>query len=80
MAPQDILKKLNRQPFQPFRMHVSDGVSYDVNYVGQASVILTEVYVGVDPDDSGLPTRSVYIAPNHVTRIEPIQPVTPPKE
>jgi hypothetical protein len=74
MAPQDIFKKIKAKPFHPFRVHISDGSSYDVlDSVYAFMTSPTELAIGVDPDgESGLPQRSVYIAPNHVTRIEPI--------
>ena len=80
MAPLDIHKKLTPVPFQPIRLHLTDGASIDVTANGQAAVTLTEVTIAVDPDESGLSTRSIYVAPGHVTRVEPIQPVTPPEE
>lgn len=30
------------------------------------------VYVGLDPDDSGVFRTSMHISPSHVTRIEPM--------
>ena len=80
MAPQDIRKKLTRVPFQPIRIHISDGTSFDIIENGQASMILTELTLAVDPDESGFPTRAIHFAPNHVTRIEPIPPIIPPEE
>lgn len=72
MAPQDILRKLKAQPFQPFRIFISDGATFDVTKPGHTYVALTEVFVGVDVDELDIPTKSIYIAPNHVTRIEPL--------
>ena len=72
MAPQDILKKLNAQPFRPFRVFISDGATFDVHERSHAYVALTEFVVGVDLDEFDVPKRSIYIAPNHVTRIEPL--------
>lgn len=72
MAPQDIFRHIKQKPFRPFRMFISDGSSFDVPDEYLARVEVTQVWIGVDPDDSGLPQRSVYLAPNHVTQIEPL--------
>lgn len=72
MAPQDILKKLNAEPFRPFRVFISDGATFAVKEHAHAYVALTEFVVGVDLDEFDVPRRSIYIAPNQVTRIEPI--------
>ncbi len=72
MAPNDIKGKLTRTPFQPLRVYISDGSSYDIQSDGIAAVNRMEMFIGVDLDESGLPSRSIYIDPRHVTRIEPL--------
>ena len=76
MAPQDLHKKINAQPFHPFRVHISDGASYDVIERAFVYMSITELIVGIEPDEYGVPKRSIYIAPNHVTRVEPITRAT----
>lgn len=39
-----------------------------------AYIVTTELAVGVETDEYGVPKKAIYIAPNHVTRIEPIMP------
>ena len=72
MGPGEIKKHLRRRPFQPFRVFVSDGSSYDVRHPELAYVSRSEVVIGLDAANGDLPDRSIYIAPLHVTRIEPI--------
>ncbi len=73
MAPQDILRQLKMKPFKPFRLHVLDGTSYDVVDPFMARVELTQLWVGVKIDEeTGLPLKSVYLAPNRVSRLEPL--------
>lgn len=72
MAPNDIREKLNRQPFQPIRVYLSDGGTYDIAEPSMAGLSQMELFVGIEPDDSGVPKRSVYIDSRHVTRIEPL--------
>lgn len=43
-----------------------------------AYVDLTQVVVGVKLDaETGLPLKSMYLAPNHVTRLEPLDEAEP---
>lgn len=70
MPPQQLLKFVLDEPFIPFRLHVSDGSSYDVRHPSEIQVFLLQVSIAVDPDESGLYRRSVRIAPNHVSRVE----------
>ena len=73
MAPQDILRQLKQDLFKPFRLHISDGTAFDVLDPFMARVELTQLWLGVEfDDDTGLPKKLVYLAPNHVTRLEPL--------
>lgn len=78
MAPQDILRQLKQVPFKPFRLFISDGSTFDVLDPSIAYVDLTQVVVGINFDDeTGLPLKSAYLAPNHVTRLEPLDEAGP---
>ena len=83
MAPQFVLKMQQAQPFVPFVIHVSDGTTYPI---GDASEVICGplyVCVGLDVDEiSGLFRRSMYVAPNHITRLETVPPraITSPDE
>ena len=72
MAPQFILRQLKRTPFRPFRLHTVDGAAYDVRDPFAAYVDATQVVVGVAFHASGVASRSVYLSPDHVTRLEPL--------
>lgn len=71
MSPHEIVKHLKRESFRPFRMHMSDGSSYDVRHPEMAIVSRFEVVVALDPDAGGLAERTMFCDPLHVTRIEP---------
>ena len=78
MAPQEIYKEWKQRPFIPFRLHLSDGSSFDVLDPADVFVDMLRVYVGIEPDDSGVFRRSMHLSPSHVSRIEPLpqeQPV-----
>lgn len=71
MAPNDIREKLDRQPFRPLRVYLSDGSVHLITEREMTYLSRMEFAIGLDPDESGLPTRTIYIDPRHVTRIEP---------
>ena len=72
MAPQQIYKTLHSKPFKPFRLVLTDGKEFDVTDATHIYVSGIEVAVGVEPDEYGVPARSIYVDPFHVTRIEPL--------
>lgn len=47
MRPEDILRFLRTRPFEPFRIHMSDGTTYDVAHAELALVERSVVIVGV---------------------------------
>lgn len=73
MPPQEVRKYVAQVPFQPFRLHISDGSSYDILEPLAIHVDMLNVSVGVGIDDeTGLYRKSILLAPNHITRIEPL--------
>jgi len=77
MRPDDIRTHLRRQRFQPVRVYVSDGSSYDVRHPELMLITRTEVIIGIDPGDDRVPERKVFCDPVHITRIEPIDGIRP---
>lgn len=47
MTPGEILVDLRRQPFEPFRLVMSDGATYEVRHPDQCLVLSTAVIVGL---------------------------------
>ena len=47
MPPQDLLQALRRRPFEPFRLHVSDGTVYEVRHPELVIVALGSAVVGM---------------------------------
>lgn len=72
MSPEVIKSHWRREPFTPFRLHVSDGTAYEVHVPEFMYLSSRELVVGVDESADGLPARSVVIDPLHVARIEPM--------
>ncbi len=72
MDPIQILGHLHREPFQPIRVCLSDGSSYEVTHPELALVTRTEVAIAIRPAAGKLPDHMVYCDPLHITRIEPL--------
>ena len=75
MRPDDIRAHLRKQLFEPFRVFMSDGATYDVRHLGMAAMGRTELHIGLGGSGQGdeeLPDRFAYCDPVHVVRIEPI--------
>jgi hypothetical protein len=72
MTPEAIQGHLRRQPFQPFRVFLSDGSVHEVRHPEMALLTRREVIIAVPQDIERLPTRTVICDLLHVTRIEPI--------
>jgi len=72
MRPEDILELLRAAPFEPFRIHLSDGAVFEVRHPDMAIVQRSRVTVAVPgpqgPD--GPAERTVNRALAHITRTE----------
>ncbi len=78
MRPEDLLELLRARPFQPFRIRLSDGASYEIRHPDMAIVQRSKVTVAVPgprgPD--GPAERTASCALVHITRTEPIDETT----
>jgi len=73
MSPNEILAHLRREPFEPFRICLSDGSSYEVRHPENALVTRATIAIALENGDGELPERMVYCDPLHVTRVVPLQ-------
>jgi hypothetical protein len=76
MTQNDLLEWVRRRPFLPFRIHVSDGATYDIRHPDQAMPLLSTVSVTVSGGLAGAPEAGamVTISLRHITRLVPIAP------
>ena len=80
MRPDDIREFVRRQPFEPFRITLTDGRTFDVVHPDLAMVGRGTVAVGlprpgdVDPIYDRLVTMSLL----HIMQVEPIAASLPP--
>jgi hypothetical protein len=72
MTVQDFRDLLTAQPFQPFRLVMSSGSSYEVRHPEMAFLSRKSIYVGVDQADDGIPADFRMCSLLHVTAVEPL--------
>lgn len=74
MNPNELRNLLRGQPFVPFRIHVTDGRTFDVVHPDMLRVTARLLVVGIlDPaHPADLPIRTEMIAPLHVVSQEPL--------
>lgn len=75
MPVESIRTRIRKNPFVPFRLHVSDGSRYYVLHHDFALVTARHVTVVIGaPSADDMPESSVEIDPLHITRVESIPP------
>jgi hypothetical protein len=72
MTAKEILAIQRLQPFTGLRIHVSDGETYEIKRPEMMVVTRTLVVLAQPPLTDGVPERTVYCDPVHITRIEPV--------
>ena len=73
MTQNDLLQVLRHQPFEPFRLHLSDGTAFEIHHPDQCSVGLTTAHVGVPRREGRRRFQEVVICSlRHITRLEPL--------
>lgn len=82
MRPEDVLNWVQRQPFVPFRVHLSDGNAHDVRHPQLMQVFRSFLHFSVpSPGTFKQPYEDCFdVALDRVDRIEPLaapaQPVS----
>jgi hypothetical protein len=71
MALEDMLERLRRQPFQPFRIHLRDGRHHDVYHRHVSLVLRSSVLI--DRMDATEHDRLVTIDADQVEAVEPVR-------
>lgn len=72
MTVQTFRELLTKRPFQPFRIIISSGESYEVRHPEVAFLSKTDMYVGIKPDRDNIPADFRICSLLHVTAIEPL--------
>ena len=73
MTVQTFRDLLSARPFKPFRLVMSSGQSYEVRHPEVAFVTKTDMLIGVDIEDDGVPAEFKICSLLHVTAVEPLE-------
>jgi hypothetical protein len=73
MAPEELREVLRQQPFQPFRLVMTDGTGYEIRHPDLLWVGLRTAFVGLTSQpEQTFYERSVQVNLLHVWRVEPL--------
>jgi hypothetical protein len=80
MRPQDLYHVLHKKPFQPVRVHLTDGRFYDILDPCQAVVGKTffDIGIAVPHLPEGVYDRVESVDPADVARVEPLETTASP--
>ena len=80
MRPDDIRELLRQQPFEPFRLCLVDGSSYEIRHPDQIVVRRSTLTVAgtIAHLPKPLGDRDVIVAILHISRLEPIEASSAP--
>ena len=76
MTVQVFKEMLARRPFQPVRLVLSGGQSYEIRHPEMALLTRADILVGTGAADDGVPAEFKILSLLHVTAIEPIETST----
>ena len=72
MRPEDLREFNRKQPFAPYRIHVTGGQAYDIAHPDQVIVLRSRLMVGVG-EEAGISDQVDHVALIHIVRIEELQ-------
>jgi hypothetical protein len=72
MTVQTFRELLAQRPFKPFRLVMSSGQAHEVRHPEMAMLTRTDILVGTDVAEDGVPAEFKICSLLHVTSIEPL--------
>lgn len=76
MTVQTFRELLAQRPFEPFRVVMSSGATYEVCHPEMAFLTQTSILVGVELADDGIPAEFKICSLLHVSAVEPLNPAS----
>ncbi len=75
MPPEDLWERLRRQPFEPFRVYLTDGSVYEVRHPELLMVGRRSAVIGITQPQQSPPLyeRTTTVALLHIVRLEPLE-------
>lgn len=71
MTTQTFRDLLTKQPFEPFRIVMSSGQTYDVRHPEMAFMTKTNLFIGIDAEE-GVAAEARICSLLHITAVEPL--------
>ena len=80
LRTEDLQRLLRQQPFQPFRLTLSNGKTFEVRHPELAVVGRTTLFIGVPAPDLPAPAFDDFnlVSLLHINDVQPIPPANPP--
>ncbi|MGE0607400.1 MAG: hypothetical protein AB7O62_09925 [Pirellulales bacterium] len=72
MTEQTFKNLLDQRPFKAFRLVMSSGQTYDVRHPEIALLTRTDLLIGIDEADDGIPAEFTICSLLHVSAIQPL--------
>ena len=72
MTVQTFREMLARRPFQPVKLTLSSGQTFEIRHPETAFLTRTSILIGVDVAEDGVPAEFRIVSLLHVTSIEPL--------
>jgi len=72
MTVQTFREMLTRRPFQPVRLTLSSGQTFEIRHPEMAFLTRTSILIGIDLAQDGIPAEFKIISLLHVASMEPI--------
>ena len=72
MTLQTFQELLRKRPFEPFRLVMSSGESYEVRHPEMAILTRSDMFVGIDPVQ-GIPAEFKICPLCHIKTVEPVE-------
>jgi len=72
MTQQTFRELFSQRPFKLFRLVMSSGQTYDIRHPEMAMLTRTDILVGIDIADDGVPAEFKICSLLHVTAAEPL--------
>ena len=72
MNPETLREQVRKQPFEAFRVYLSDGSHYDIRHPEMITITRRDVAIAIGPGNDELPDRLATCDPLHIVRVEPL--------
>jgi hypothetical protein len=77
MRSDELIKYVRQQPFQPFRLFLSNGRRFDIHHPELILVTRALITIAIQRGREIVPRDSVVCDPVHITHLEPLNGRTP---